>query len=465
MRSKESVGVEISQHHLEMTYLKAGLFGTKISAHKGYDLDATATFAEKMDTVNGRVRDFLRLHRIRSACLWIGLPAEMVIQRVILLPSAAKENLSKAIEYALPKYIPLAPEDIYFQHQILAEDRNELQLTILVAAVKKKDLAPLIELRNQLGANICGAESAVTAAMNGLKWASASIAEKSYGLAYAADNTLHLSGFEEGQVRFIRTLDLDADLTDQLERISRERDSNGETDASDALNVYCHGPDATPDMLSKLNVSQDLDFTRLDLKKSPLAEDSPIAGTGLALKSLRPVAVDLNLLPEEFRKKPSIIARYMTLGLFILTLITAVAWGGSFYIHHRMTDMQVDRELDALSDEIETLGQTQAQIAALQERIYSLNTLRRDRMVALEFLKELTEILPDTAWLRGLSVADNQVLIEGYADTSTTLIQELEASPRFSDAKFISSITKSRDGKEVFKIGFEINGQSKEGKR
>jgi general secretion pathway protein L len=211
-----------------------------------------------------------------------------------------------------------------------------------------------------------------------------------------------------------------------------------------------------------LNESPDLEFARLDLHKSPLAEDSPIAGTGLALKSLRSVAMDLNLLPEEFRKKPSIIARYMTLVLFLLTLITAVTWAGSFYIHHRMTDMRVDRELDALSGEIKTLGQTQSQIAALQERIDSLNTLRQDRMPALEFLKELTEILPDTAWLRGLSVADKQVLIEGYADTSTTLIQQLEASPRFSDAKFISSITKARDGKEVFKIGFEINGQSRE---
>jgi general secretion pathway protein L len=430
MLSKESVGVEISNKHLEMTYLKAGLFGTKIRAHEGYELDGVSTFAEKIDTVNRRVKDFLRGHRLRSACLWIGLPAEMVIQRVIRLPSAANENLAKAIEYALPKYIPLAPEDIYFQHQILAEDRDELQLTILVAAVKKKDLEPLIELRNQLGANICGAESAVTAAINGLK---------------------------------------DADLMDQLERATRELDSNGAngaaSDESGALNVYCHGPDATPDVLSKLNASPDLEFTRLDLHKSPLAEDSPIAGTGLALKSLRPVAMDLNLLPEEFRKKPSVIARYMTLVLFLLTLVAAVTWGGSYYLHQRMTDRRVDRELDALAGEIKTLGQTQSQISALQERIDSLNSLRQDRLPALEFLKELTEILPDTAWLRGLSVADNQVLIEGYADHSPTLLQQLEASPRFSDAKFISSITRANDGKEVFKIGFELNHHSRESKK
>jgi general secretion pathway protein L len=107
-----------------------------------------------MDTIRARLKDFLHRHRIGSACIWIGLPHEMVIQRVIRLPAAAKENLAKALEYELPKYLPLQPEDIYFRYQILDEDRDERQLKILVAAVKKKDLAPLIELRNHLDVGI-----------------------------------------------------------------------------------------------------------------------------------------------------------------------------------------------------------------------------------------------------------------------------------------------------------------------
>jgi general secretion pathway protein L len=80
-------------------------------------------------------------------------------------------------------------------------------------------------------------------------------------------------------------------------------------------------------------------------------------------------------------------------------------------------------------------------------------------MHALEFLKTLTEIVPDTAWLLGLSVADNKVEVQGIADYSTELIPQLEASQLFANAKFISTITKGRDGKEVFKIGFDMNRQ------
>jgi general secretion pathway protein L len=469
MISKESVGVEIAHNHLTIAYLKATPLNTKICAQAVYDLDATNQLGEKMDAIRAMVKDFLRQHRIGSACIWIGLPAEMVIQRVIQLPSVAKENLAKTLEYELPKYLPLASEDIYFRHQILDEDRDERQLKLLVAAVKKKDLAPLIELRNHLGAGICGAESAATAAINGLKWASKSISEKTYALAYAADNTLHLSCFEDEQVKFIRTLDLYADPMNQLERVYREFDFNGtintESDATAALNVYCQGPGASEDMLQKLNKSPNLEFSLLDLSQSPLEENNPIAGTGLALKSLQPVSVDINLLPEQFRKKPSVIARYMTLALVALVLITGMAWAGSHFIHQRVADMRADRELNELAGEIKAFGQVQAEIGVLQQRIDYLNTLRQDRIHALGFLKELTEILPDTAWLRGLSVADNNVEIEGYTDYSTQLIQQLEASPLFADAKFISTITKGRDGKEVFKIGFKIHRQLKDLKK
>jgi len=463
MISKESVGVEISNNHLTIAHAKATPFDTKVCAHAVYDLDATSGFAEKIDTINARVKDFLRRHHIGSACLWIGLPAEMVIQRVIRLPSAAKENLAKALEYELPTYIPLAPEDIYFRYQILGEDRDEKQLTILVAAVKKKDLAPLIELRNDFGAGICGVESAATAGINGLKWASKSISENAYALAYIADSTLHLSYFENGQLRFIRTLDLNDDLMYQSERILQEFDYSGtirfESDSTAALSVYCHGPEATQDMLQVLNELPNLEFSLLDLSQGPLEENNPIAGTGLALKSLQRVAVDINLFPEQFRKKPSVIGRYATLALVLLTLISGMAWAGSHFVHQRVTDMRVDGELNDLSDEIKALGQAQSKITVLQERIDYLNNLRKDRIHALEFLKELTEVLPDTVWLSGLSVADSKVEIQGYADYSTRLITGLEGSPLFANAKFNSTITHGRDGKQVFKISFEINRQ------
>jgi Tfp pilus assembly protein PilN len=463
MISRESVGVEISNTQLTIAYAKATRFDTEICAHAVHDLGGTSGFAEKMDTIRAAVEDFWRQHRIGDGCIWVGLPPEMVIQRVISLPSATKENLAKALEYELQKYMPLELESIYFRYQILDEDRAERRLKILVAAVKKKDLAPLIELGTHLGAGICGAESAATAAINGLKWAAKSISEKAYGLAYAAGGTLHLGCFEEERLHFIRSLDLDGDLMYQTEQILQELGYAGttgsESDSSAALKVYCRGPEATEDMLQALNKLPNVEFSHLDLSDSPLQENDPIVGTGLALKSLQRVNLDINLFPEQFRKKPSLIGRYLTLALVLLALITGVAWAVSSFVHPRLASMRVDSELSELSGEIKALGQVQAEITSLQQRLEYLNNLRQDRIDALEFLKELTEILPDTAWLLGLTLAGNKVEIQGNSSYSTELIPQLEASPLFANARFISTITKGRDGKEVFKIGLEINRQ------
>jgi general secretion pathway protein L len=463
MITNESIGVEISNDHLTLAHVKATPFDTKICAQAVYDLDAASGFGEKIDAIHTGVKDFLRRHHIGSACLWIGLPAEMVIQRVIRLPSAAKENLAKALEYELQKYIPLAPEDIYFRYQILTEDRDEKQLTILVAAVKKNDLAPLIEFRNDLGAGICGVESVTTAAINGLRWTSNFFYESACALAYIAEHMLHLSYFEKGQLRFIRTLNLNDDRMYQSGRILQEFESSGtislESDPAASLSVSCHGPGATLEMLQELNELPNLEFSLLDQSQIPLKDNHSIAGMGLALKSLQPVAVDINLFPEQFRKKPSVIGRYATLALILLTLITGIAWAGSYFVHQRVVDRRVDAELNALSDEIKALGQAQSKIAVLQARIDYINNLRKDRIDALEFLKELTEVLPDTVWLSGLSVADSKVEIQGYADYSTRLITGLEDSPFFGNAKFVSTITQGRDGKQIFKIGFEIKHQ------
>jgi general secretion pathway protein L len=86
----------------------------------------------------------------------------------------------------------------------------------------------------------------------------------------------------------------------------------------------------------------------------------------------------------------------------------------------------------------------------MRERIDYLNNLGQNRIHALKILKELTEVLPDTAWLSGLSVAGSKVEIQGYADYSTRLITGLEGSPLFANAYsrlVLKSAANERTGK------------------
>jgi general secretion pathway protein L len=75
---------------------------------------------------------------------------------------------------------------------------------------------------------------------------------------------------------------------------------------------------------------------------------------------------------------------------------------------------------------------------------------------ALNILKDLSRRIPEGAWVRKFDFSDKGVQIEGHADSASELIPLLETSPLFKDVAFLSPITKSKDGKERFRIGLKI---------
>jgi Tfp pilus assembly protein PilN len=456
MIAKGSVGVAISRSRLTIVFAKASPFRTQIRACATHELDPAASVPERTAAVCALVQSFWRQHRIGDACIWIGLPADVVIQRVIALPSAARENLDKAIEYELQKYIPRELEHFHFQYQVLHEDRAERRLHILVSAVKKGDLGPIIEARDNFSAGIFGVESAATAAINGLRWATGPLREKTYGLGYAAEGTMHLAYFEDGEPRHVWALDLGDDVAPQRQQLLQRLEALGAGPGA-TLRVYCHGPAATEDVLRAWNGAPNLEFRRLELPEDFPEGDNAIVGAGLAVKGLHQVALDINLFPEPFRKRPSVLGRYVGGALAALALVGGVAWAASQFLHPRVLDRRVERELSELAGEVEALRQLQAQAQELRGQIEYLDGLRRERMDALGFLKELTEVLPDTSWLLSLSVAGDKAAIQGIAESSTELIPQLEASPLFGNAQFTATITKGREGQDVFKIGFDID--------
>ena len=86
-----------------------------------------------------------------------------------------------------------------------------------------------------------------------------------------------------------------------------------------------------------------------------------------------------------------------------------------------------------------------------------LNGIRGTRSPLLDILKDLSNIIPKSAWISSFTFSEKGVELEGYADSASELIPLLEASPHFTDAVFRSAITKSREGKERFKIGLQVN--------
>ena len=116
----------------------------------------------------------------------------------------------------------------------------------------------------------------------------------------------------------------------------------------------------------------------------------------------------------------------------------------------------LNSEIAHLSVEIKDVEKLGARCQELENEIDFLNRVQGNPVNFLNILKDLTERIPKNAWISSLTFSGQGLQIGGYAESASSLIPRLEASPLLKDAVFLSSITKTRDGKERFEIGLKI---------
>ena len=221
------------------------------------------------------------------------------------------------------------------------------------------------------------------------------------------------------------------------------------------MEVVTCGPDADS-VVELLKDREDIGLRPLELSGTGIPSDVLAPAYGLALKGIQKAPMDINLLPVGLRKKVSKIGYYtmfVLAGLFILSIL---AWGGSNILHQKRVSDKLDSEVKQLSAEVANINQTQAKLKELENKIDAINALRQRHVPALDILRDLSKEIPEGAWLDRLAFTDKGGEIEGYADSASALIPLLAASPLLKDVAFLSPITKGKDGKERFRIGFKI---------
>lgn len=399
MLFQTSVGVDIRSDGVAVVCLKKTVKGVRLTAHSLFALDKDKSLQERLDGFGDWLVAFLKENQAAGrggADIFLGVPRDLAVIKKIRLPLAVKENLHSAVRFDLEKHVPLPEDEICFDCHILFEDKAENQLDILLVIAKKRDVMQYLESVEPL------------AAIAGIDLGSSGMANF---LDYLPDR--EISGNDIADI--IRNRNEGGGSFHETEEV---------TDAASGFGL------PTPDLAPAF---------------------------GLALKGLVRVPVDINLIPAESRKKPSRLGVYTMLVLSILVVFSLLALSGSYFVRQNMTLKRMDAQLNRLSKEISDLDRIRQRTEELEERISYLGLLRGGNISALDILRELTRVIPETAWVQELSYTDKGLQLDGFAETATELIPLLEASPMFRDVVFLSSITKDRNGKERFRIGLEIN--------
>ncbi|MEO3430515.1 PilN domain-containing protein [Pelagibius sp. CAU 1746] len=185
---------------------------------------------------------------------------------------------------------------------------------------------------------------------------------------------------------------------------------------------------------------QELTVTRVDI-----AADEPG----------RPLGV--NLLPEAPSPAPSRVARALA---GALTATVAV-------LLFLALQVPLERKADyaaALSARVTEerarvaeLRKLEEEIATLQKPDASLTDLKRQDLLTLALVDQVTRLLPDDSWLSQLSLDGNRLSLSGFSPNSSKLITTFEQSPRFSETVFRAPVTQDpRLGLERFSLSLRV---------
>ncbi len=458
MLFQTSLGIDIQDHDVSLAYLKASFKGIRFAAHATYSFEEEIPLKKKVDLMGGLVRDFIRQNSISPAAVFLGIPRNMAILRYVELPLAVKENLRESLGYEMDKYIPFPADEIYFDYQIVVEDKDSGKLKLLLTAAKKETVDLYLDLSTHIGVGISGIEITSTAIANYFSSQEGSDWSDPCAIVSLRDDFLGLDFLKEGFLDYSRSVDRREWGADLAGFISSELQKLKSclAEPHDRLHTLLWGFDEDPELVNYFKADESLEIHFVDLSERGLSSPAMVPAFGLALKGIQKQQTDINLVPRVFRKRPNKAGHYSLLVLAGLLILLALAWGAGSIISQQLHLRRLNTEITRLSGEVKKIEQTRTKCEAVENQIDYLSRLFGAGVPVLDILRELSARIPKTAWVTNFTFSDGEVKINGRAEASSELIPSLEGSPLFSEVAFISSITRGKTGKEIFRIGLKI---------
>ncbi len=450
-----SLGVDIQEHGLYLACLKASSRNVKLVSYAAYPFEEGMDDGGKATAILELIEGFLQKNQISPTSVFLGIPRNTTILRYLELPIAVKENLRESLGYELAKHVPFSLEDVYFDFQVISEDKIAGRLQLLLVVVKKQMISPLLGLAKRLGAGISGIEISATALTNYFF----RLDGKNDGLfkafVHVGERDIELGVFKDGLLFYSRSILKDEDLP-KIIPAALERMHQDFANSDKPINTVICGMEKDAPLMERFYGTNGVNIQLADQARSQLPSMSVIIAYGLALKGVRKTSMGINLLPPLLRKKPSKLKLYTLFGLLSLLLLGALAWGGGVFFQRQWTLDRLDGEIKSLGSQLKKMEQVESEKKRIEAQINSLNTFRQGGPPVLDILKELSERIPKNAWVKVFNFSEKGIQLEGYSTSSSELIPLLEASPMFSGVKFLSAINKDFSGKERFKIGLSF---------
>ncbi len=346
----------------------------------------------------------------------LSLPRELAIIREIDCPHSNLKELREALGYQLDSFIPFSNEDVYFDIHSLSQGRHDMK--VLIVAVKKKELDNILSRLQTLEivpSRVIISSFAFLPILGEKKGAVVLVSKNAKDYCYNL--------FENNHLVLSSVIKTEAELASQIKT-------------------------KLPDELLLTNVNDGLLPGECNIPSQLLADNSE--SYGAALFGLSDYPCNLSLIKSRRKRVNPQIALVCCSAFFLISFAFFIPYIQK--INSLAILKTVDTQIKSIKKDVLVVEKLQERIAVLDKTVGKVNEVRGGYIPRIDVILELAKILPSDAWVKAITIADNNFEIEGDAISSTNLIPVLENSPLFSGVGLASPVTKTQSGREKYRI-------------
>ena len=398
-------------------------------------------------------------YRAHKDSFYICLPQEQAVAQEITLPLAAESNLQQVLNYEIERYLPFRREDVYYDY-VRTSNKGD-KIALMLFAVPKKTLAPLLGALASLGVKVLGVETTVTAMANLLLFCGGDTGEPIVAVG-GHNGDLELVGVQNrnGSWRPMAELLFSYWLTgSNLAPGARRELLQQCVKTATKLFSWGAGRDALVSSNGKELVSEDLVVAGNQKLRGSLQIDhaSVLPAVGAALRGLRETSFAGNVLLAEAKDgQRAGILTYVNAALAALLVLGLCAWGATYPIKDELRLRQLQAEVQKIEPSVTALRREEEALKKARTEQSFFMSLDQRRGEVLRVLDELTKVVPASAYLSNLRFRAGSVEVQGSAENASGLIPLLERSPIFENVGFNAPSNRGRDNRETFSLKAEL---------
>ena len=353
----------------------------------------------------------------------LGLPLKYFNLVHCSLPLAAADNLEEAVRYELVRHIPYDLSTIYL-HYVSRVDDDGLQISATVAP--KASLAFILDTFADCGMTL----STIFPALIYLAWRQ-------------GEKGIYLTGGRENTELVV----MDDEVIFHAWEKGQDAES-GKRFMKQSLPILENLP-VPPQKFWLWQGSVPLHELSLWL--------APLEGAGypenLSITTDRAFAAfpqQINLVSTSVLKRRKFMF-WLQVAALLFFLISLLSLPLASLAGKRAHLRKLENKLTEIQQQAEELNVLRRKNQVIIDRLRGVARELKQQPVVIDLLKEVSEVVPADAWLKSLVITGRQVRLSGSSSSATTIIEALENSPLFKEAKFDSPVVK-RGAMETFKI-------------